>query len=404
MRVRVKEITPEEQKQGMRPYRVSPRLRRVSVATWGGTVTATHAQKITREFLGISDGTPGQRYTLKNYPVLERQEGENLVVQIENAPPQVWKEVSDFASSDANDRHYTLDSTTGEIRLGPAIRQQDGTIKLYGAVPPRGANLIFERYRFGGGQEGNVQAGILNTLKTAIPYIARVYNRKPAWGGLDAESLESAKMRAPAMLRARERAVTEQDFEFLARQALPALIGRVKCLQPKPSDAGRVVPGQVYVLVIPRVRDPQGFLPPEALILREEDAATLTAYLDERRLLTTRLDIRPPAYQWVACKVKLRAAPGAARAQVEAEVLSRLYHYLNPLTGGPDGDGWEFGRSLFISDVYQCLQGIPNVQFIRSVEMYDAKAGGEPQGAPVESLEVVAHGVIASGKHSVEFV
>ena len=85
-------------------------------------------------------------------------------------------------------------------------------------------------------------------------------------------------------------------------------------------------------------------------------------------------------------------------------MLSRLYHYLNPLTGGPDGDGWEFGRSLFISDVYQCLQGIPNVQFIRSVEMYDAKAGGEPQGAPVESLEVVAHGVIASGKHSVEFV
>ena len=223
---------------------------------------------------------------------------------------------------------------TGELRLGPAVRQQDGTIKLYGAVPPRGANLIFEGYRFGGGQEGNVQRGILNTLKTAIPYIARVYNRKAAWGGLDAESLEAAKMRAPAMLRARERAVTEADFEFLARQALPALIGRVKCLQPRPSDAGRVVPGQVYVLVIPRVHNPGGFLSPESLTLHEADVEALTAYLDERRLLTTRLDIRPPAYQWVACKVKLRAVPGVERSQVEADVLARLYRYLNPLTGG----------------------------------------------------------------------
>jgi predicted phage baseplate assembly protein len=403
-RVRVKEITPEEQKQGMRPYRVSPRLRRVSVATWGGTIPATHAQKVTREFLGQSDGAPGKQYKLKNSPVLNRQAGEMLVVQVEGKSPQPWKEVTDFASSDASDTHYTLDSVTGDLRLGPAVRQQDGTIKLYGAVPPRGSNLVFERYRYGGGQEGNVQKGILNTLKTAIPYIARVVNRQPAWGGLDAESLESAMMRAPAMLRSRERAVTEADFEFLARQALPALIGRVKCLQPKPSDAGRVVPGQVYVLVIPRLQNPQGFLLPEKLTLRDEDVAALAAFLDERRLLTTRLDIRPPAYLWVACKVKLRTTPGVARARVEAQVLERLYHYLNPLTGGGEGSGWPFGRSLFVSDVYQCLQGIPDVQFIRGVEMYEAKPGGEAQGAPVESLEVVAHGVITSGKHAVEFV
>ena len=46
----------------------------------------------------------------------------------------------------------SVDSTTGELRLGPAIRQRDGTIKLYGAIPSRGANIIFARYRYGGGQ------------------------------------------------------------------------------------------------------------------------------------------------------------------------------------------------------------------------------------------------------------
>ncbi|MFQ5436735.1 MAG: putative baseplate assembly protein, partial [Anaerolineae bacterium] len=180
-------------------------------------------------------------------------------VQVEGQEPETWTEAPDFADADTQSRHFTLDSVTGEVRLGPAVRQPDGTMKLYGAVPPRGANLIFARYRYGGGQEGNVQTGILNTLKTAIPYIARVANREPAWGGLDAETLESAKMRAPALLRSRDRAVTEADFEFLARQALPAAIGRVKCLQPRPSEAGRVLPGQVYVLVIPRVPNPAGF-------------------------------------------------------------------------------------------------------------------------------------------------
>ncbi|HHE71477.1 MAG TPA: putative baseplate assembly protein [Chloroflexi bacterium] len=400
----MKEITPQEQLEGMRPYERTPVLRRAQVATWGGTVEAIHAEVITDEFLGQSDGTPGQRFQLQFTPVLRREAGETLVVQVDGEGEQVWTEVPDFSESDAASRHFTLDSLSGEVRLGPAIRQPDGTIKLYGAVPPRHANLIFRRYRHGGGEEGNVQTGVLNTLKTAIPYVARVSNRRPAWGGLDAESLEAAAMRVPAMLRSRDRAVTEEDFEFLAMQALPAAIGRVKCLQPRPASAGRVAPGQVYLLVIPRVERPEGYLEPDQLELNPTDIAALTAHLDERRLLTTRLDIRPPAYYWVSCHVQLRAAPGADQTQIEEETLQRLYRFLNPLTGGPEGKGWPFGRDLYVSDVYQCLQGLPNVLFIRNVQMYVARAGGAAQGEPVESVEVIAHGVIASAHHQVEFV
>ena len=404
VRARIREIDEQERRDGMRPYEKTPWLRKAVVATWGGAVNATHAQKVTHEFLGQSDGTPGQTFTLQFSPVLERAEKERLVVQIDNEPQQIWTEVNDFADADAGARHYILDGRTGVLRLGPAVRQQDGTIKLYGAIPPRYANLVYIQYRYGGGQVGNVQTGILNTLKTGIPFVAKVRNREPAWGGLDAETLESAMMRVPALLRSRDRAVTESDFEYLALQAIPAAIGRVKCLQPKPSEAGRVAAGQVFVLVIPRVPDPQRYVSPDQLELNAVDVQRLQAHLDERRLLTTRLDIRPPAYYWVACKVQLRASPGADQAEVEAEVLARLYRFLNPLTGGSDGKGWPFGRDLFTSDVYQCLQGMPDVQFIRGVEMYKAQPGGEAQGNPVESLEVITHGVIASGIHQVEFV
>ncbi|HEY9076510.1 MAG TPA: putative baseplate assembly protein [Anaerolineaceae bacterium] len=404
VRARVKEISAEEAQDGMRPYKITPKLRKLSVGSWGGTTPATHAQLVTREFIGRSDGSPGQTFKLQHTPVLKREEHERVILECEGLAPQPWTEVNDFADSGPNDRHYTLDSVTGELRFGPAIRQPDGTVKLYGAIPPRGANILFTAYHFGGGQEGNVQMGVLNTLKTSIPFVSRVRNRTFAWGGLDAETLEAAMMRVPSLLRSRERAVTEADFEFLARQAAPAAIGRVKCLQPRPQEAGRIVPGQVYLLVIPRVAHPDGYLPMEQLDLKPDVVKLLTEYLDERRLLTTRLDIRAPAYYWVSVKVKLRGTPGVSQKKIEDEVLKRLYHFLNPLVGGLEGNGWQFGRSLFVSDVYQCLQGIPDVQFIRGVEMFAARSTGEPQGAPIETLEVIAHGVVASGKHSLEFV
>jgi predicted phage baseplate assembly protein len=404
VRVRIKPISTEEQRQGMKPYDKSPRLRQMAVASWGGTVDAIHSQQISREFLGYSDGSPGQRFNLQRTPILARQTGENLLVTIGNEPPQSWTEVTDFADSEVNSQHFTLDSITGEIRFGPAVRQPDGTIKLFGAVPPRGASLIFTRYRCGGGNEGNVEVGVLNTLKTAIPFISRVINRQAAMYGLDAESVESAMVRAPALLRSRDRAVSESDYEFLASQALPASLGRVKCLQPQPDEAGRVIPGQVFLLVIPRVLHPEGFLTTEQLKLNEDDLATLTQYMEERRLLTTRLDIRQPAFHWVSVKVKLRKAPDVDQKIIEKEVNDRLYKFLNPITGGNDGKGWPFGRDLYASDVYQCLQGISNIQFLRGIELFQAKPAGEAQGAPVEVVEVVAHGVIASGVHSIEFV
>ena len=409
VRLRNKEIYRSERDQGMRAYQVSPKLRKVAVSSRGGSVPATHAQRVPREILGRSEGSPGERYQLQLAPILERATGENLTVHVEGELPQVWIEKNDFAESGSEDRHFTLDSASGEIRLGPAIRQQNGDIKRYGAIPPRGASLTFERYRHGGGEIGNVEVNVLSTLKTSNPLIERVANRKPASGGLDQELLVDAMVRAPAMLRSRERAVTEEDFEFLTHQALRHKVGRVKCVHPRTSEAERVVPALVYVLVIPHLPRPEERMEEAQLRLEPEDVTKLTAYLDERRLLTTRVNIRPPAYQWVSVRVALGAAPDFEQAQVEKSVLSRLYLFLNPLIGGlegKDGKGWPFGRDLFLSDVYQCLQGIEGVQFIRGVEMFRTKPGEPPpaQGTPEEMIEILAHGVVASGIHQVNFV
>ena len=403
VRVRHKEISATEKTVGMRPYESSPQMNQLTVSTWGGSTMATHAQSVKSELLGISDGTPGQSFFLKMKPILTRQPEEQLLVRVPNGPTQSWHEVDDFADAQIDSRHYTLDSQTGEVRFGPAVRQPNGDIKLYGAIPGRGAVLVFNQYRYGGGNEGNIEAGVLNTLKTAIPYVNSVRNRQAAEGGLDAETLEDAMVRAPKLLRHRERAVTAEDYEDLALQTPGVNFGRVKCLQPLPSDTGQVAPGQVYILVIPRVHEPFGYIAPEDLEPKDADIDRLKQFLDQRRLITTRLFVNAPAYRWVAAQVQVRASIGMETA-VSQQILSRLYQFLNPLVGGANGMGWPFGRELFVSDVYQCLQGIPDVQFIRSVTFYVTSPGSSPQGEPEESVKLVEHGMIVSGKHEVVIV
>lgn len=405
VRVRIKEISSDERQDGMTPYEATPRLKQVAATAMGGTTLATHAELVANETMGRSNGEPGQIFHLQRAPVLDRRPNEHLVVRA-NGTVETWAEVKDFAESKAGDRHYTLDEVTGEVRFGPTIRQRDGSMRAYGAIPPRGANLVFARYRTGGGLQGNVEAGVLNTLKTAIPYIDQVLNKMPAKGGLDAESLQEAMMRVPLMMRSRDRAVTAADFEFLTRQALPAAVGRVKCFQPQSADGTQMAPGQVYVLVVPKVRYPEGYIAADELRLSAEDLQTLTAYLEERRLLTTRVNARMPGYRWAAVRVTAAPKPGVDAADAETAILKRLYRFLNPLTGGKDGRGWPFGRDLVDTEVSGALQDIPEVLFINKVELFVAAPNGQKVNAddPRTKIDVVSHGLVASGIHEVELM
>jgi predicted phage baseplate assembly protein len=112
------------------------------------------------------------------------------------------------------------------------------------------------RYQHGGGVIGNAPRGALSVLKSSIPYVARVTNREAATGGRDAQSLEDAKLRAPHMLRSRTRAVTIDDYEYIARQVHG--VGRAYCLAPgaQPGRPDEPRPGHVVVLVLPQVDQP----------------------------------------------------------------------------------------------------------------------------------------------------
>jgi predicted phage baseplate assembly protein len=372
----------------------------------GGTIAARHATTIHNEVLGQSDGTPGQTFHLLHTPILARDpERDCLVVEPPNAEPQEWHEVDDFADSLAEDHHYTLDDLDGTLTLGPCLLQPDGSVYRFGAIPAKGSLLRFRRYQYGGGVAGNVPRGVLSVLKSSIPYVAQVINREPALGGRDAQSLEDAKLRAPQALRSRTRAVTADDYEFLASQ-VPG-VARARCLAPgaQPATPTDPQPGQVVVAILPQAATIDGRVPPEQLTLSAELRAGVLAALDARRLLATRLDVRQSHYVWVSVRATLRL-PEERSAELANEVKRKaeaeLYRFLNPYLGGSGGAGWPFGRDLYVSEIYGLLQRVPSVEFVEDVTFVineHGSTGSSQSAAP--KLALPPHGLICSGQHEV---
>lgn len=356
---------------GQPEYRNPPELESLSVVALGGAAPAHHAEVAPGELLGTSDGRPGQVFQVRRAPVLPRRDGETVRLVLPRRDTagepvvQEWTEVADLADATAADKVFTWSGATGEIRFGPRVLSRDGGARQHGAVPPADAQVYVTGYRFGGGRRGNVAADRLTVLYTSVPFVASVTNLEPSRGGVDPEPVSNAKLRGPMLLRGARRAVTAEDVERLTLDAAPAVV-RARCVAPdNPADPARV-------LVVPRVEVPPADLSLDDLVLPPELEEQIKAYLEPRRLLTVRLRVETPRYQGVKVAAEVRAAPGVRPETVRERAEQALYEYINPLTGGPGGQGWPFDVDLRLGDVYGVLHGAFGVQGVEAVHFFTA--------------------------------
>jgi predicted phage baseplate assembly protein len=402
------------------PYQKPPELTSLRATVTGGTVTASNCTSIRNETLGQSDGTPGQVFKLRNSPILElRGEETVLVGPIGDSPEDMtgwtpWTRVADFSESGSDDRHFACDTLTGEIYFGPNIPQPDGSGRQYGAIPEKGHSIGISAYRYGGGTEGNVRENKVRILKTSLPYIAEVVNPNAAQGGRDRETLERAKMRAREVLQVRNRAVTADDFEFLAQKASSA-VGRARCIQPVsyPLREGDAVgPGTVRVLLVPALSDAITVPRPADLRIAPRTAQDVKEYLDRRRLLTTVLEVGEPEYVYVSIDVKLVADPRADADVVARRVVEKLTLFLHPLRGGPSGTGWPFRRALTLADVYAQVGEVRGVAFLLDAKMFASRIVNREEGllgpeqplSNAEGLRLEENELICSRQHNARVV
>lgn len=381
------------------PYRGSPRIASLKAAPIGAVVPAEHCRLVERETLGRSDGTPGQTFRLRRAPLLATHEDERLEMREPGSTQWLpWQPVETFADSAAEDPHYRLDTGTGEIELGPAVRQSDGAFLNYGRVPPAGSELRFSAYRHGGGTLGNVAERTLTRLRRPIPGVRSVTNPRSARGGVDRESLELARARASSEQRTRRRAVTGEDIELICRDVASRDVARAHCIPGRQGGA--------TVYIVPRLEQPSRRLSP--LELRPAElVAEVEGHLEECRLVGTSLAFAFAGYRAVRVVTQVTAEPYAEAAAVHERILTALYAYLNPLVGGSlvgAGGGWEFGRTLRLGELYPLVQGVPGVRQIRLLEVYDADfENGQAIGeARKRDLALRPHEIVVSDVHVVK--
>lgn len=388
---------PRRAEQGR--YTESPRVTDVQATSLGASTVASHAVFTYYEELGVSNGDPGQNFFLNNSPVLSLNDDETVEVEELRDGALVyvpWQRVDNFADSSRYDRHFVLETATGEVKLGPSVRQPDGSVRQYGRVPEVGRRVRINKYRIGGGVIGNVPTGRINSMRSAVPYVDSVTNMRRAAGGRDQETLDEAKERARRELRAQYRAVTVEDFENLAL-TMGRAIGRVKCLAPGSVDAN-LPPGMLELLVVPSVADAVQVGDYSRLQVSEALIDRVQNHLDEYRLLTTTLRVREPKYLGVKIRAEIVPNEFARQDVVIGRVAEVLRQYLTPLAHQgtsllpegvvePDWEGWPFGRPLYVAELFSVIQQVAGVKHVLDVQIFQRPVVPHREAPPLGQLD-----------------
>ena len=182
-------------------------------------------------------------------------------------------------------------------------------------------------------------------------------------------------------LRQPQRAVTCEDYEYLVKKVTasnanePRVI-RVRCFERRnletPDDASHTLdyPGHLSVVIVPG-----NDVGPDALTALLRDIGDR---LEPMRLLTTRLHVVRPSYLWVSLGAVIRPQPDVPLGEVQNRAIEKLQQYFNPLPGGgPHGEGWPFGRAVYLSEVYALLEQVEGVDYIQDVRVLRLATTGE---------------------------
>lgn len=341
-------------------------------------VYAKNEKTYENETLGSGTGAPGQILALAHKNILkgselyidegfmpsqneiemiEKDVGKNSIITDGNKVWIRYKEVENFYSSNAFSRHYVIDYATGKIHFGDGAK---------GVNPPKGKfNIKMRKYHTGGGTVGNVSKNTIQCLLQSIPFVSGCTNPYPAEGGADMESVDNLKSRAAGTFKSLQRAVTAEDFQWLAREASSS-VGRSYCLRNRNSK------NEVCTVILP-VR-PSGLGYDVKLVPSRELLRRVKEYLDDRKIVGTPICVQAPVYKEFSVKIALAFKSDVFdENRIKVKIENCLRTYFDGLVGD-EGEGWPFGKEVMDGSILKQLEKINEILSINDVEIFDLDA------------------------------
>jgi len=218
----------------------------------------------------------------------------------------------------------------------------------------------------------------------------------PDWVEPQNADLREEIRQAVLGIRERYRAVTKEDYEFLSTesfnqwlkstQSATLLVARAHCVPQKNLEGGteaerlKLRPEHVSVAIVPANGGSNPNPQPSA-----DQISALFSFLDDRRMLTTRLHVTGPFYVHVVVELVIARNSDAPEKDVVMGIRESLAKFLNPLPS-PNGEEWPFGRDVFVSDLYDVLEQVRGVDFITDIMLNSRCTPGDDKCVVAEPI------------------
>lgn len=292
-----------------------------------------------------------------------------------------WEPRSVLSDSGADDRHYAIDFSTGEIRFGDGV---NGRIPTYSDDAQISAD-----YSFGGGSAGNIPAGTIDGLIVGIPFVDKMTNFEPTCGGGDGQSLDEIRRLGPERLKYGGRAITADSFEGLVSEEFTEA-AEVRCFSNR-NRSGEAANG--YTTVVVRPADTVSPTYSRRLCRR------ILNFLSERAafglVAGNRLAVIPAKIMRVSTDVTLFPEDYNIAAQTEREVISVISELIKR--------SCRIGVMPTESAVLAAVRGVENVAYVSRVMLTgEYSENGETFVVPLNDSADFRYFVAISGTHTVK--
>lgn len=272
--------------------------------------------------IGTSNGLPEQSFFLRENQIVQN----SVVIYVQKGDVyQKWTQVVHLADYGPNDAVYTVATDANNFVY---VNFGDG---VSGAIPPNQKSIKAD-YRIGGGLVGNITTGILDVMyripdgtsaSVAFPTVS-VNANSVGTGGVNPESNDSIRRRAPKALSALNRAVTLDDFTNLASSV--STVGKANATADVwnsvtlyISEHQEDTSAELYPSYISGTYDPETQLGTVKPTWTDSQTEVL-AYLANKTQIGVTVKVFPPTYVPLSVSVQFNNLPEYSVTQVSENI------------------------------------------------------------------------------------